>query len=452
MLETHFEKLLNDFDPIQRQQAAKALAVQAKNGEFVCRAENPSFNLHCHTFFSYNAYGFSPAGLAWLAKKKGYRALGIVDFDTLDGVNEFLDNCELLEVRGSAGIETRVYIPEFAQHEINSPGEQGVCYHMGLGFASSDAPEIAVNILRDLRQRSDQRNRAMIERINQYLELVNVDYDKDVLPLTPAGNATERHMLTAYIRCAEEQVSDVDGFWSKALGLTREQVREIIIDTVKFPNMIRVKLMKRGGVGYVQPGPTTFPSVDEFHQLITACGAIPCFAWLDGTSSGEQAIKELLELMVSKGVGVVNIIPDRNWNISNPEQRKQKVQHLYDFVKLAQDMDLPVNVGTEMNSPGNKYVDDFDAPELAPLYPIFYDGASFIYGHTLMQRALGCGYQSVWAQKHLPTRPERNTFFTQLGKLLPPGSAWVDLLKTFNSSYSPQEILQGLSSKVRSND
>jgi hypothetical protein len=52
--------------------------------------------------------------------------MGIVDFDVLDGVDEFLDACELVGVRGSAGIETRVFLPEFATREINSPGEPGV--------------------------------------------------------------------------------------------------------------------------------------------------------------------------------------------------------------------------------------------------------------------------------------------------------------------------------------
>ena len=104
-------------------------------------------NMHCHTFFSFNAYGYSPAGLAWLARERGYKLLGIVDFDVLDAVDEFLDACELLEVRGSAGIETRLFVPEFGTREINSPGEPGVLYSMGIGFTSSEAPEPAASIL-----------------------------------------------------------------------------------------------------------------------------------------------------------------------------------------------------------------------------------------------------------------------------------------------------------------
>ena len=435
------EKSLYDFNPSIRQKVIMDLSRSITAGELTVEAEKEAFNLHCHTFFSFNAYGYSPSGLAWLAKQKGFKALGIVDFDTLDGVSEFLDACDLLGVRGSAGIETRIIIPEFATREINSPGEPGVCYHIGLGFTSTTVPDSAAEILDKMRKRANQRNREMITRINQYLAPVAVDYDLDVLPLTPAGNATERHMLTAYIRTVEKQVSNAANFWSKALGQTPDQIQAVMRDPAKFSNQIRSKLMKKGGVGYAQPDPASFPGIKEVHTLFTACGALPCFGWLDGTSTGEKDIVELLDLMVSKGVVVTNVVPDRNWNIADPEQKKLKLQNLVDFVKLCQDMDLPINAGTEMNSPGNKLVDDFDAPEMQPLYPVFLDGAYFIYGHTCLQRNMGCGYQSDWAKAYFPGRHERNAFYSRVGRLTPPGKIGVEFFTHMDHNYSPKDII-----------
>ena len=66
-----------------------------------------------------------------------------------------------------------------------------------------------------------------------------------------------------------------------------------------------------------------------------------------------------------------------------------------------------------MNSPGNKLVDDFDAPELAPMRQAFLDGAHFIYGHTVMQRTLGLGYQSAWAQAQSADPPGSATISTR---------------------------------------
>ncbi|MCC9074732.1 hypothetical protein FKZ61_001195 [Litorilinea aerophila] len=438
------QEQLNDFDPAVRRQALeRLLALQPQPP----RPPAEVANMHCHTFFSFNAYGHSPTSLAWLGRQQGFKLMGIVDFDVLDGVDEFLDACALTGVRGSAGIETRVYLPEFAQHEMNSPGEPGVLYHMGIGFTTTDVSPEAAAILDELRTQSAQRNQGLIQRVNAYLDPVQVDYERDVLPLTPKGNATERHIVVAYVRQAERHYPDEAArqrFWADRLDLPAERVARLMADAPAFQNQIRSKLMKRGGVGYVQPGHDTFPPIDKLHRLILACDALPCAAWLDGTTSGEQRMDELLALLVDKGAVALNIIPDRNWNIADPDERQVKVQNLYRVVELAQEMDLPLNVGTEMNSYGQKLVDDFDAPALAPVRQAFLDGAYFIYGHTVLQRLLGLGYQSAWARDQLPGRRERNAFYTQVGRAVEPGEAGRRQLAGITPEMTPRELLQQL--------
>lgn len=439
------ETQLNDFDPHVRTQALKTLVAMAERGEITVAPPTEVANMHCHTFFSYNGYNYSPSALAWLTKKQGYKLMGIVDFDVLDAVDEFLNACDLVGVRGSAGMETRVFIPEFADREINSPGEPGIFYHMGIGFTSSqlpDDPPEAQAILKSMRERAEQRNRGLIARVNAYLDSVALDYDHDVLPLTPAGNATERHICVAYVKAANDAVSDPVNFWADKLKVPAEAVAAIIDDGPKIQNLVRSKLMKRGGVGYVQPGPDTFPSIEEVNIVITAAGALPCATWLDGTSAGEQDIEELLHLLINKGIVALNIIPDRNWNIVDPETKARKVEELYNVVELAQNLDLPLNVGTEMNKYGLKLVDDFDAPELKPVREAFLDGAYFIYGHTVMQRTLNWGYQSDWTESQLITRKERNTFFVDLGRKMQPNKAHYLQLKQLDRKSSPVDILQ----------
>jgi hypothetical protein len=446
--QTRLEANLNDFAPQLRSTALNELVALADQSKIGMQPTIDAVNMHAHTFFSFNAYGHSPSSLVWLARKSGYKAIGSVDFDVLDAVDEFLDACELAQVRGSCAIETRVFIPEFSTREMSSPGEPGVAYHMGIGFTSSTATGKAAEILADMRKRASQRNRDLIERVNSHLSPVTIDYERDVLPLTPSGNATERHILVAYTRAALDVCSkngiDLVDFWTSRLGAKREQIAAIINDTPKLHNLIRAKLMKRGGVGYVQPGPSTFPSVDEFHAFVLGCQALPCATWLDGTTTGEQAEEELLNLLIGKGVVALNIIPDRNWNIADADQKRTKVQNLYDVVKLAQALDLPLNIGTEMNAHGQKLVDDFNAPELAPVRQAFLDGADFIYGHTMMQRALGLGYESEWSKACLATRAERNAFYTQLGRLVPPGKQGISVLKALPSNTAPKDILTRL--------
>jgi hypothetical protein len=436
------ETRLNDFAPAVRARALAELISRAGRGTVALPPQSEVANMHCHTFFSFNAYGHSPRSLAWLARRRGFKLAGIVDFDVLDGVDEFLDACETTGVRGSAGIETRLFVPEYAAHEINSPGEPGVCYHMGIGFTSSRVPASVAGLLGDLRHLAAQRNRAVVARVNAYLAPVAIDYERDVLPLTPAGNPTERHIVVAYIRAAERLVPNPVAFWADRLGSTPEETAAIVADSREFQNLIRAKLMKRGGVGYVQPESGMFPSLEAFHTLIVACGALPCAAWLDGTSAAEQTIEEWLGFLVGKGVIALNIIPDRNWNIADPATRRLKVQNLHRVVEVARELDLPLNVGTEMNSFGQKLVDEFDVPELTPLRQAFLDGAYFIYGHTVLQRALGLGYQSEWAQSHLPTRRTRNEFFARVGHGVPPGKESLARLKRLDLALSPAETLR----------
>jgi len=442
------EAKLNDFDSDVRTEALQALLALAEKGDIELPEPAEVANMHGHTFFSFNGYGHSPTSLAWLGKRRGFKLMGIVDFDVLDAVDEFLTACDTVGLRASAGIETRVYIPEFSTREINSPGEPGISYHMGIGFVTSEVPAAVTPILAALRRRAAERNQGMLARVNAHLSPLTIDYEQDVLPLTPQGNATERHMLAAYLQAAVRIGSNQITFWADKLAMEPDQVAAIFDDKPKFQNVVRAKLMKRGGVGYVQPGLETFPTVEEFHQLITACGALPCAAWLDGTSAGEEAIEELLELLISQGVVALNIVPDRNWNIADPDAKRLKIQKLYEVVDVAQKLDLPLNIGTEMNAYGQKLVDDFDAPELAPVRQVFMDGAYFIYGHTVLQRTVGLGYQSDWAQSHLPSRRERNAFYTKIGSQVSPGQAGMAPLKQLDSTLLPADVF----SKLKANE
>jgi hypothetical protein len=437
------EKQLNSFDAMLRRQALIELNQLTMAGEYAVTLPKEVANMHCHTFYSFNGYGMSPSALAWMAKRDGIKLLGIVDFDVLDAVEEFLDACELLGIRGSAGMETRVFIPQFGTREINSPGEPGISYHMGIGFTDQVLPLEGKTVLDDMRARADKRNRGMVDRLNAFLTPLVLDYDQDVLPLTPAGNATERHMLTALLNASKTQIDQPLDFWADKLSISVEDLRVLYEDLPAFKNKIRSKLMKRGGIGYVQPGKDTFPNVDDVHTLILSGGALPCITWLDGTSDGEKAIEELLDLLIEKGAAALNIVPDRNWNIADSETKALKVQNLYNVVELAKQLDLPLNVGTEMNAFGLKFVDSFEAEELAPVKDAFLDGAYFIYGHTIMQRYAKLGYQSQWADENFATRAEKNDFYTTIGKMVDPKKAREDLAN-FNAGKSPADILNSI--------
>jgi len=433
------ENQLNELNAERRGEAFERLLEMVRCGEIVFPEPGHAVNLHCHTSFSFNGYGYSPVYFAWKARCDGLRVAGIVDFDVLDAVEEFLHACDLVGIRGCAGIETRVFVSPFETREINSPGEPGISYHMGMGFISNDVPDKA--LLADFLRIAQDRNRGVASRVNAYLTPAAIDYDLDVLPLTPNGNATERHLCMAYDLKAREVFPDAReraAFWAEKLKTDANKIRDIIDDAPSLQALIRSKTMKAGGVGYVKPSGPDFPALDRMNAFVLEAGAIPTFAWLDGTTAGEQAIEELMDIMLANGVAAVNIIPDRNWNIKDPGAKRAKVDHLYRFVELARSHDLPIAVGTEMNAYGNRFVDDFEAPELKPLTPIFLEGAHILYAHTILQAHAGMGYLSGWAKRNFASTKDKNAFFKHIGEVVNP--ARKDLLAGIGPHMTPKDI------------
>jgi len=448
------ETQLNDFSLKKRTSALHQLIQFAQQNPAFLLEQNDSVNMHCHSFFSFNAYGYSPSALVWLAMRLGLRAVGIVDFDNLDGVGEFLSACDLASIRGSAAMETRIFIPEIADLVTNSPGEPGVSYSTGVGFTSQFVNKKGGVILDRMKKRAEIRNRSMIEKLNGFLDPVGIDYDEDVLPLTPSGNATERHMLAAYIDAVKRTSQDPVKFWAEKLVLQITAVQNLIKDEAAFSSTVRRKLMKLGGVAYVQPGPESFPTPDEFYAMVISNDALPTYNYLNGTTGGEKRLREILELLVSKGAAAFNLIPnlavpDIPADSSPSSSRKNRIRLLLRAVDIAAEFDLPLHIGTEMNSYGQRKVDDLASPELAPLRQRFIDGAHFIYGHAKLQRTLGIGYQSDWAASFLPTRAKKNRFYTQAGYLIPPGKAVIQALEEMDPSLEPREMLSQLTQQVQ---
>jgi hypothetical protein len=425
------ERQLDDFDRGRRLEALRLLWRAAEIGEIALPEPGLEVNLHAHTFFSYNAYGYSPSKFAWLARKAGLAAAGIVDFDVLDGVDEFLEAGRLIGLKTCASLESRVFVPEFAALEINSPGEPGVAYNMGVGFPHA----VSHPVLAAMRAAAERRTLAMIQRVNAYLDPVRLDFDKDVAPLTPNGNATERHLCEAYERKAVATFADAArraAFWTERLGGAPT-------DSAKLQGLIRAKTMKKGGVGYVAPDRGSFPEIAEMNRFVAEAGAIPTVAWLDGSSAGERRMDDFVEIAMTSGAAALNVIPDRNYTPGAPDD---KVKNLYAVVTLAERRGFPVVAGTEMNAPGQRFVDLFASAELKPLAPTFLKSAHIIYAHTILQRELGLGYLSPWAKASFASVAAKNEFFAAVGRALRPGGE--KKLAVLDAAVSPKQLLANL--------
>ena len=414
------EESLDSFEQSERQKALQTLAEQHRSA---LAPEGSNVNMHFHSFFSYNAEGYSPSHIAWESKKNGLYAAGLCDFDVLDGMEEFFNAGLLLGLRSTVNVETRAYLKEYASVDINSPGEPGVTYIMGAGFAKvfpPDSPQAKGQA--GYRDRAKARNIALINRINPRLPDIAIDYEKDVVPLTPSGSATERHIISAYINKIKSTFKHPDavvGYLSNLLGKKSEEMVELLSNTPTLEEVVRSKLAKRGGIGYEQPSISTFPTVDEFIKWVASCGAIPMITWLDGTSAGEKDGRAMLECLKNKGAAAINIIPDRNWNISDPKTKATKVANLKAIVAAADSMNLPINIGTEMNKLGLPFVDDLAGEVLNPHKETFIRGARIMVGHTLLLKYAGYSFISQRANSDFTNVQAKIAFFEAVGKMPP---------------------------------
>jgi len=432
------EQALDSFRLSERREALRRLLDAVGRGEIAVPEAGDSVNLHCHTLFSYNVYGYSPMKFAWLARRAGLAAAGIMDFDVLDGLAEFYEAGREVGLKACVGIETRVFLPEYADRVMNSPGEPGICYHVGAGFPTADLSAPLMEMLAGLRATSTERNLQRIDRVNAHLRPVALEYERDVLPLTPLGNATERHICLAYARKARAAFpseEELAAFWSERLGVEAGGLD--VPEGIALQQAIRARLMKQSGPGYVQPDAGSFPKMEAMNRFIVEAGGIAAYAWLDGTSEGEDDIEPLMATAMSSGADAINIIPDRNYT---PGKRDARLDNLERVVALAEELGLPVIVGTEMNSPGQKFVDDFESDELAPLLPVFLKGAHIVYAHTALERAARLGYTSAWARRNFPDRRSRNEFYESVGRALQPSAEGA--LTGVEESTTPGSVLK----------
>jgi hypothetical protein len=288
----------------------------------------------------------------------------------------------------------------------------------------------------------------MVQKVNRHLDPVTIDYAEDVLTLTPAGNATERHMLVAYERRAREVFPDREDlvtFWSEKLSEPEDRIRELLGDVVELKKLMRARLMKHGGVGYAPPEEGSFPSLEEVVEMTLACGAVPSGGWVDGTSEGEADPMAHFSFLRSKGIPTLTVVPDRNWNLENPQERALKVRKLQEALGAAARLEMPILVGTEMNKHGQKFVDTFSAPPLAPHRQTFLAGAHVAWAHTLLKSTAGVGYAGERADEWFGDDDRaRNEFFRRVGSAPYPSDGQMERLRQTGPDAAPGSLLEAL--------
>ena len=290
-------------------------------------------NNHIHTIYSFSPY--SPTKAAYMAYMAGLTSAGIMDHDSLSGVEEFKKACAILGLGSTCGVEVRVKFDR-GFGKINHP-DQANCFYMaahGIPFQNVKAFN---EYLAPYRAKRNERDAKMCELITGKFGKfgVELDFEKDVKPLSQAdlgGSVTERHLLYALAVKLENKFGRTDDlikFLVNDLKLgVNDKVKGYLLDNDNEHFLYDLLgVLKADTAFFYIDADEEMPDAEEFVKVARSFGAIPAYAYLGDVGNSvtgdkkaqkfeDDFLPELIKEIKAIGIQAVAYMPTRN----TPEQ------------------------------------------------------------------------------------------------------------------------------------
>lgn len=374
----------------------------------------PHVNGHIHTPHSFSAFTEIEQAFQ-LAKYEGVSVLGINDFYTTDGYNEFAELAQKHQIFPLFNIEFMALQNDLQEAgiRVNDPSNPGRTYFSGKGlYQPAKMSENSEGIIKNLKIESNRQTFEMMDKLNLFFNKneIDIQFDaKEVQRRLAINLFRERHIAQAIRIAVFEKESS--GLGRTALLnkiFSGKEIKSAIDDVAGLENEIRGALLKAGGAAFVPEDPKAFLSFDEVWNLIVDAGGIPCYPVLLDFGKGnftdfEENKEKLLEILKAKNVYSIELIPGRN-----------QFPILKDFVQFFHENDFVITFGSEHNTPkldplklsvggGIDLVDE--------LKEINFQGSAIIAAH---QYLLAIGEEGYL--KNGVAKIEEKPYFIELGK------------------------------------
>ena len=286
-------------------------------------------NNHIHTTYSFSPY--SPTAAVYAARMEGLCTAGIIDHDSISGAREFLEAAAMVDMPVTIGMEARITMDgtRMEGRRTNNPDQIGVSYMTIQGVPHKHI-ETLTEFFKPYQAARHARNRKMIEKINALVG-VELDYDRDVLPLSMAaenGGVTERHLMYALAIELVKQVGKGQGMIDKLteVGMTlSEKQKTMLLDTeYPFYEYDVLGMLKGTFVPKVFIDATDeCPKLSDMVKLCDEIDAFLCYAYLGDVGESvtgdkkaqkfeDDYIEEVFECLKEEGVKAVTYMPTRN--------------------------------------------------------------------------------------------------------------------------------------------
>lgn len=286
-------------------------------------------NNHIHTTYSFSPY--SPTAAVYAARMEGLCTAGIIDHDSISGAREFLEAAAIVDMPVTIGMEARVSMDgtRLEGRRTNNPDQVGVSY-MTIQSVPHDKIDVLTEFFKPYQAARHTRNRQMIEKINALVG-VELDYDRDVLPLSMAsenGGVTERHLMYALAIELVKQVGKGQGMIDKltSLGMNLSEKQKALLSDTEYPfyEYDVLGMLKGTFVPKIFIDATDeCPKLPDMVKLCKDVDAYLCYAYLgdvgDSVTGDKKAQKfeddyldDVFECLKEEGVTAVTYMPTRN--------------------------------------------------------------------------------------------------------------------------------------------
>ncbi len=320
-------------------------------------------NNHIHTTYSFSPY--SPTAAVYAARMEGLCTAGIIDHDSISGAEEFLEAAKLVDMPVTIGMECRVSMDgtRLEGRRTNNPDQVGVSY-MTIQSVPHDKIPVLTEFFRPYQAARHARNRKMVDRINGLLPEMDLDYDRDVLPLSQAaenGGVTERHLMYALAKKLTAQVGRGEAMVNKladmGLSLSAKQVDQMMDLAYPFYEYDLLGILKSAFVPKIFIDATDeCPKLADMVKLCVDVDAYLCYAYLgdvgDSVTGDKKAqkfeddyLEDVFECLKEEGVKAVTYMPTRN-----TEAQLERLRGLCDRYGMFQIS------GEDINSPRQSFV------------------------------------------------------------------------------------------------
>jgi len=371
-------------------------------------------NAHFHTPYSFSAFT-DLKQVFQMAEKEKVNVLGINDFYTTAGYEEFTELCELYHKFPLYNIEFMGLLKDEQEKgvRINDPNNPGRIYFCGKGL---DFPVIqdseAMEIINFLSAESLVQTREMVEKTSAHLCEINpelfLDYD-EILAKHTKGMLRERHIAKAVrIKVYEKYATTEERKKAFSLIFSGKECVSDLNNVSSLEDEIRSRLLKSGGPGFVVEDPKAFLNLEKLISTILDAGGIPCYPILcddknDNFTDFEKVLETLFLELTSKNIYAVELIPLRN-SFSRVKEYSVFFHDRKFIVLFGTEHNSPEMIPLKVDSKGGRSLDE-------ELKSISFEGACIIAAHQYLRSKKLEGY----INEHGIAKTEQIDEFIELG-------------------------------------